>query len=209
MYRLGRMARRTNAYNKTMNRTALINYIIKTYGLKKYLEFGISADAQNWKAIEAPFKYSFDIEHNPEAMQIVSSDQFFSQLNHDFDFIFIDGDHHADQAYKDILNALEHLSVEGFILCHDTCPHEEFLQRIPREQEAWTGDVWKAILRLRKTSNVYVQTLNADFGLTIVKKNKFLPLYDKEFDETWENYLLHRNDFMNIKSEQEFAAGLN
>ena len=191
-----------------VNRTLLINYIIEKFNLNKYLEFGVSATADNWKSIKAPFKYSFDIEYNPEAMQIVSSDVFFSQLNHDFDFIFIDGDHNAEQAYKDINNAIEHLSENGFILVHDTCPHEEFLQKIPREQDAWTGDVWKAILRFRENNVFYVQTLDSDFGLTIIKKNKTMMPYIRQLDYSWENYLKYRDEFLNIKTKEDFINGL-
>jgi len=191
-----------------MDRPTVINYIISKHNLEKYLEIGIEGDAGNWRAIEAPFKYSIDITRNPYAMQMVSSDTFFYQLNHNFDFIFIDGDHHSNQVDKDIQNALKFISEDGFILCHDTCPHEEGMQIVPREQAGWCGDVWKSILRLRKSSYIYVQTLASDFGLTIIRKNKTMPKFELEIPETWESYVKYRNDFLNIMDWEEFKKGL-
>lgn len=191
-----------------MDRPTVINYIISKHNLEKYLEIGIEGDAGNWRAIEAPFKYSIDITRNPYAMQMVSSDTFFYQLNHSFDFIFIDGDHHSNQVDKDIQNALKFISEDGFILCHDTCPHEEGMQIVPREQAGWCGDVWKSILRLRKSSNIYVQTLASDFGLTIIRKNKTMPKFELDIPETWESYVKYRKDFLNIMDWEEFKKGL-
>jgi len=191
-----------------MDRPTVINYIISKHNLEKYLEIGIEGDAGNWRAIEAPFKYSIDITRNPSAMQMVSSDTFFYQLNHNFDFIFIDGDHHSSQVDKDIQNALKFISEDGFILCHDTCPHEEGMQIVPREQAGWCGDVWKSILRLRKSSYIYVQTLASDFGLTIIRKNKTMPKFELDIPETWESYVKYRNDFLNIMDWEEFKKGL-
>ena len=191
-----------------MDRPTVINYIISKHNLEKYLEIGIEGDAGNWRAIEAPFKYSIDITRNPYAMQMVSSDTFFYQLNHNFDFIFIDGDHHSSQVDKDIQNALKFISEDGFILCHDTCPHEEGMQIVPREQAGWCGDVWKSILRLRKSSYIYVQTLASDFGLTIIRKNKTMPKFELDIPETWESYVKYRNDFLNIMDWEEFKKGL-
>jgi hypothetical protein len=191
-----------------MDRPTVINYIISKHNLEKYLEIGIEGDAGNWRAIEAPFKYSIDITRNPYAMHMVSSDTFFYQLNHNFDFIFIDGDHHSNQVDKDIQNALKFISEDGFILCHDTCPHEEGMQIVPREQAGWCGDVWKSILRLRKSSYIYVQTLASDFGLTIIRKNKTMPKFELEIPETWESYVKYRNDFLNIMDWEEFKKGL-
>ena len=191
-----------------MDRPTVINHIISTHNLEKYLEIGIEGDAGNWRAINAPFKYSIDITRNPYAMQMVSSDTFFYQLNHTFDFIFIDGDHHSSQVDRDIENSLKFVSDNGFILCHDTCPHEEGMQIVPREQAGWCGDVWKSILRLRSKTNIYVQTLESDFGLTVIRKNKTMPRFDLDLEETWENYVKHRDEFMNIMEWEEFKEGL-
>ncbi len=192
-----------------MDRPTVINYVISKHNLQKYLEIGIEGDAGNWRAIEAPFKYSIDITRNPYAMQMVSSDTFFYQLNHTFDFIFIDGDHHSNQVDRDIQNSLNFISDDGFILCHDTCPHEEGMQIVPREQAGWCGDVWKSILRLRKSTDIYVQTLESDFGLTMIRKNKTMPKFELDIEETWENYVKYRNNFLNIMDWESFKKGLD
>ena len=190
-----------------MDRPTVINHIISKHNLEKYLEIGIEGDAGNFRAIEAPFKYSIDITKNPYVMQMVSSDTFFFQLNHIYDFIFVDGDHHSNQVDKDIANAIKFTSENGFILCHDTCPHEEGMQIVPRQQAGWCGDVWKSILRLRKNTDIYVQTLNSDFGLTIIRKNKTMPRFDLNIDETWENYVKYRDQFLNILSWEDYLKG--
>jgi hypothetical protein len=82
------------------------------------------------------------------------------------------------------------------------------MQIVPREQAGWCGDVWKSILRLRSKTNIYVQTLDSDFGLTIIRKNKTMPRFILDIDETWENYLKHGYEFLNILDWESFKEGL-
>ena len=192
-----------------MDRTRLLNYISDTFNLSSYLEIGIEGDAGNFRSIKTPFKHSIDITPTPYVMQVISSDDYFRQLDRKFDLMFIDGDHYSGQVLKDIHNALNFISDDGYILCHDTMPYTEVMQIVPRETDGWCGDVWKAILRLRQSSDVYVQTLNADFGLTIIRKNKTMPKYTDPISETWIDYTLHREKFMNVLPEREFMAGLH
>jgi hypothetical protein len=187
-----------------MHRSELINKLISQKSLHSYLEFGVEKDGSNYKSINAPFKLSFDIEYNENATFKIDSDNFFRILNQKMDFIFVDGDHNHIQVCKDIINALQHVNDNGYILCHDTCPYSEQMQIVPRQSIAWTGDVWKAILKIRKAMPVYVVTLDSDFGLTLIIPNKSMPIYERDFDDTYDNYLKYRNEFLNLVGYQEF-----
>ena len=61
--------------------------------------------------------------------------------------IFVDGLHEADQAVRDVLNALDFLrsTSEGVVLMHDGRPVELNEGKVPRKSGAyfWTGDVWR------------------------------------------------------------------
>ena len=63
----------------------------------------------------------------------MTSDEFFEQNKEKFDIVFIDGLHHSEQVYKDILNSLNILNEDGTIICHDMNPTEEFRQIVPRK----------------------------------------------------------------------------
>jgi len=56
--------------------------------------------------------------------RVMTSDNFFEQLAPDvrFDLVFVDGDHRALSAARDITNALHHLQPAGVIVCHDILP---------------------------------------------------------------------------------------
>ena len=52
----------------------------------------------------------------------MTSNDFFKNNNKQYDVIFIDGDHCAQQVRQDIFNALNALSPQGIILLHDVFP---------------------------------------------------------------------------------------
>ena len=69
------------------------------------------------------------------------------------------------------MNALKVLNKKGTIVVHDCNPMTEETQIVPRQQEAWTGDVWKTWLKLRATrpdQNMYV--IDVTFGCGIIQK---------------------------------------
>ena len=80
-----------------------------------------------------------------------------------FDMIYVDGEHTFEQAYRDLVNSINHLSKWGVVLLDDTVPKDS-IAAIPSEAESkiaslrvhgtdtWThqGDVWKLILQVNE-----------------------------------------------------------
>lgn len=156
-----------------MTRTEIINGLIKKNGYKTYLEIGVNTPAQpgyNWVGINIETKHGVD--PNVDTTYRMTSDEFFEKhAEIKYDIIFIDGLHLFEQVEKDINNSLTHLNENGTIVVHDTNPVEEITQRRERASDAWHGDVWKAILKLRlENPNVSIHTVETDEGCTIIKK---------------------------------------
>lgn len=172
-----------------MNRFDLINEIISINGFDKYLEIGVCDPTVCFDKIVCEKKTSVDpgIDNPDNPVQYkVTSDTFFSMLesndtefekNHKWDVIFIDGLHLADQVYRDITNAINHISDKGIIVMHDCLPPTSFHARenyeINGEFPAWNGTTWKAYYKaLTELSYVDVCVYNSDWGLGIIKKCK-------------------------------------
>ncbi len=83
---------------------------------------------------------------------------------------FIDGLHLFEQALRDFMNLEARCGPDSTILIHDTVPLDEPTQRRTRETQFHTGDVWRAILCLKKyRSDLRVFTISTPpTGLTVV-----------------------------------------
>ena len=132
-----------------MNREELLNRIAASRNAERYLEIGIASGA-TFRTITCPLKHGVD----PSASCTfrMTSDEFFVQCATTYDLIFIDGRHVADVVMRDIYSALRCLSRRGVVVLHDCMPSNEIEQRVPRESNAWTGDVWKAFAQFCATS---------------------------------------------------------
>jgi hypothetical protein len=98
-------------------------------------------------------------------------------VNYKWDVIFIDGLHISHQVEKDILNSLEHLSDDGYILLHDCNPflYEYDYKRIVEDYwgQAWNGTVWKTIYKFLCTrEDLDIYTINTDEGVGLIKEIK-------------------------------------
>ena len=71
---------------------------------------------------------------------------------------------------RDIDNALAALSGHGVILLPDCIPRSIGEQAVPREQEAWSGDVWKAIVERRTQEQVDAAVCVIDNGVGVILK---------------------------------------
>ena len=49
----------------------------------------------------------------------MTSDNFFTQNNEKFDFVYVDGDHSKEQVLKDLQNSWSVLNNNGFLLVDD------------------------------------------------------------------------------------------
>ena len=138
----------------------------------------------------------------------MTSDEFFDLIKDhpeiQYDVIFIDGLHHADQVDKDIENSLKHLVPNGYIVLHDCNPISYDAQKIPRETVVWNGDVWKSIVKLRLTrSDLSIRVVDTDFGVGIINI-KPMDTYNKSKNIDWEYFDNNRQEIINLISVDEF-----
>lgn len=191
------------------SRTDLINYLIQKINAKKYLEIGIEGGT-NFYNINCDYKIGVDPDKNSKATIYKTSDEFFATNNEKFDVIFIDGLHHAEQVYKDIINSLKILSSNGFIICHDINPMEEYLQIVPRLQGPWTGDCWKAWVRLRNELIAYNMTVvDICTGCGIIRKGKHKQLNLQISDLKYQFLQQYRIELLNLVSISQYISEFN
>lgn len=177
---------------KYPKRTAIINYLLTLVQGDNYLEIGVRDPKKNFTEILCKNKYSVDpgieFENNPVDFKM-DSDTFFKHLSQGdlsissdikFDIIFIDGLHRSFQVEKDILNSLDYISNDGFIIVHDCNPASEFHQRENynyRNSPAgtfWNGTTWKAFYKFRHQHGLYSICFDTDWGVGVFSKKKHL-----------------------------------
>jgi hypothetical protein len=152
-------------------RWQIINWFIKHYDYKKYLEIG-AATGKNLALIDCDYKVDIEpkmkCRHDTKSKRhVMTSDEYFKCLcDETFDIIFIDGYHSYEQSKRDLMNSLEHLNLGGIIIMHDCSPMNEEKEKITK-----SGDVWKTIYDARKNLKEQVTALviDADEGCGIVQ----------------------------------------
>lgn len=164
-----------------MKRHDIINHFLSEIEAPtRYLEIGIGSGGCG-NRVEATTKWGVDPkpgkipQRDPEEVYTKlfrqTSDDFFRALapTEQFDVVFVDGLHLAKQVYRDTLNALKHLTARGLIVLHDCSPENEAMQKVPRIQKHWSGDCWKAIIRLRSEHpNLFCRVIADDMGVGVV-----------------------------------------
>jgi hypothetical protein len=194
-----------------MIRTDIINSLIHKFNYKSYLEIGIQ-NGVNFKRVICKYKIGIDPDPKVELYGVykMTSDQFFKQNKEIFDICFIDGLHHADQVYRDIVNSLGCLSSNGTVVCHDMNPENAEMQEIPRKVKIWTGDCWKAWVRL-EMKNVEKFVVDTDFGVGVIKpKGKVEINYDASMKKlSYDDLEQNRKKVLNLITVQEFKNWLN
>ena len=194
--------------SNAVERNDLINILIEKINAKKYLEIGVF-DGQNLAKINCKYKVGVDPDTNSPATFHVTSDEFFKNNNEKFDIIFIDGLHYADQVLRDILNSLEVLNDNGYIVCHDMNPICKEHQLVPFRHGVWNGDCWKAFVELRSTrDDLEMYVVNTDQGCGIIKKGKQNAINITE-ELTYENFDKNRKEWLNIIEVPEFKKIIN
>lgn len=157
--------------------TQLLQFLIDRYGLKRYLELGVQNPYNNFnKLINLDHRHGVDPDPQTNYINGVTSDLFFeinkSNPKCNYDLIFIDGYHHADQVKRDFENSLRCLTDGGYIILHDTCPDEEQYTIVPRQTRKWFGTVYQFAMILHQYSGINFITLNEDCGITIIWKDE-------------------------------------
>lgn len=206
-------------------RTDIINFVASKIEATKYLEIGVRNPDHNFNHINITEKYSVDpgIEFTENPVDFpFTSDDFFSKLKRGdilspdikFDIIFIDGLHLADQVEKDIENALEYISDNGFIIIHDCNPPTEYHARenysydISPAQIYWNGTTWKAFVQARQRTDFYSCCIDSDWGVGIINKNLNLgePNSIKNPYFEFDTFKLNRKESLNLLSFDEFKS---
>lgn len=206
-----------------MNRIEFLNRLIESCGYRTYLEIGVAA-GHCFAAVKAGMKVGIDPDPGIRELNVpggllfcTTSDSFFNTLNgrNFFDLVFIDGLHHHEQVYRDVLNSLDCLSVGGTIVLHDCNPRSDEMQRVPRVQVEWTGDCWRAIVRLRMSrADLNVSVVDTDYGLGVVRRGRSEPLsLAKCWDEiTWPDLVNNRAALLGLtplsQAEQYFRRSV-
>ena len=122
---------------------------------------------------------------------------------------FIDGLHTYKQVKKDILNSMKFLNNNGFVLVHDCLPSTLSSQAVPRYKMLWHGDVWKAIVDLRRDNNIEIFTCLIDWGIAIIQKkeNSDILKIDKKISKLkFKDFYLNHKKYMRPISYEEFKA---
>lgn len=173
----------------------IINQIIEKTDSQSYLEIGFG-DGSNFRKVVCKDKVSVDPMGAPCCK--MTSDEFFKDNEEDFDAIFIDGDHRAEEVRKDITNALR--CNPKVIICHDTIPKDKAMQEVPQKQRVYTGDAWRALVGfIENYPDVLVETHIADYGLTcIYPEGKRVRKHFENTEMTYEEFEGNKVELLNI-----------
>lgn len=205
--------RQTLTVGMPLMRWDVVNFMLGKRG--RFLEIGVSAGTMGrqikadelWGVDPAPVQGSAKFYTK---LIETTSDLFFANLSSEekFDVIFIDGLHHAEQVYRDVLNSVRHLRTGGVVVMHDCNPQSEKAQRVPQCQSHWNGDCWKAIAELRsRHPELTTCVVDHDEGLGVVmptqNKGRSIDLPDSAFDLTYETLEARRSELLGIMSWNE------
>ena len=186
------------------NRWDIINHLIKIIDGSHYLEIGVN-NGVNFNQIKCRYKLGIDPDINSVASMFETSDTFFKHNTDKFDVIFIDGLHHENQLYLDIYNSLKCLNDNGYIVCHDLLPPSESYQIVPPIQNLWTGDCWKAWVKIRnENANIIMRTVDCDFGCGIIQKGTQDKICIDGIELNWDNFTINKQLWMNIIDIKSF-----
>jgi|SRR5579862_2443042 len=170
-----------------LNRPEVINYFIKRFGYRRYLEIGVEA-GNTFNAVEATAKFAVDPHFRiaRDALRgesfAMTSDAFFNEHREEiFDIVFIDGLHTFEQSLRDFASAMACVSKTGVILVDDCNPSDYLasirdhdLSRKLKEQQGvkdrnWMGDVYKTVLFINDHfGNVSLSYINDTMGIVAI-----------------------------------------
>lgn len=159
----------------------VLNYVARCIRAHRYLEISVGP-SETLERVNVPEKWVVnptlpESQHRAASLIApVDSDAFIrmtmaerARWDGTFDLVFIDGDHIANLVEREARCALDLLSEGGVLVLHDCNPHTELMQRVPGEGGEWTGDVWKAVARLR-SAGYRIEVLASDYGIGILTK---------------------------------------
>jgi hypothetical protein len=191
-------------------RTDLLNFLAEKYNLQRYLEIGVQYK-QNFNKIICRAKVGVDPDPASGVHYCMTSDAFFTYAigSHEYDLIFIDGLHTAEQVKKDFENALKVLSPNGFIVLHDCNPEKEEHTIVPRPKPTghWNGSCYKFAAAFHGYHrNRY--TVDIDNGCMVFTPHR-APMCEVPVlnNISWDYFDTHRKELLNLISWDEFVSG--
>jgi len=175
----------------------IINHLVGALGYRTYLEIGVRYRA-TIDRVAAPVKHSVDIRPECQPTFAMSSDAFFAADHglQTYDCIYIDGDHRELPALRDTVHAVERLSHNGTIVCHDVLPANRASAR-PNV----SGEAWKAFAYLRMSRpDLWMGTVNTPCGCGIVRRGRQELFRPDEADAPadYSFYARYRDRLMNV-----------
>lgn len=201
-------------------RTDVLNHLARKHNLQRYLEIGVQDVRQNFENIVCTLKlgvdpnYSYVSHEGNDVVLMMTSDEFFENPPHslafdwisEFDLIFIDGLHTAEQVRKDFENSLKILSTHGFIVLHDCNPLKEEHTIVPRPTPTghWNGDVYKFVSRI--SLNEQYCTVDVDCGCGVWKNDPTKPVVISDHIPSWTEFVHQRNQYLKLIDWNEFVA---
>ena len=192
-----------NIKPELVNRVILINYLIARFDYQKYLEIGCDQN-QCFDKVDAPFRIGVDPRQG--GTHRMTSDEFFKYSSENFDIIHIDGLHLASQVIQDIDNSLKVLKPGGTIVLHDCNPLEEVHQFKSPKAEIWNGDVWKAIVEIRRRPDLDTIVGNFDYGCGILRVRQNPDVLDIKQSYpllTWNDLEKNRQKWLRLSNPKE------
>ena len=186
-----------------LTRTSVLNQLAAAFQYRSYLEIGLDQGV-NFLQVEIEEKVGVDpSDAGFTPTHLATSDEFFLLSEQTFDLIFIDGLHEEEHVRRDILNSLDVLNPGGTIVCHDINPMNEVWQRVPRETIVWSGDCWKAWVRLRaERADLEMVLLDCDCGVGIIRRGS-QDLIDAPSELNWDGLVENRAHWLNLVPETE------
>ena len=188
-------------------RSDIINRLIARFGYRSYLEIGVHDRSLSFNRINCEDITGVDPDPRAKADFVMPSDEFFAMNTRRFDIVFVDGLHHSEQVYRDVVNALQVLNDNGTIVCHDLNPADEEEQlRTSVADGPWTGDCWKAWVQLRtERDDLEMFVVDADFGCGVIRRGS-QPKLRVEGEIEWRNFRRHKRAWLNLITVDEFKA---
>ena len=187
------------------NRIALVNLLVSKKQDPSYLEIGCHA---NDLFDSVPCRHKTGVDPMMGGTVRATSDEFFAKNTDLFDVIFIDGLHTYEQVRKDAINSIRFLKPGGYVALHDMLPGSWLEHHVPRLNDAWTGDVWKAAFELAQSSGIDFKIVKIDYGVGVFRLSGGKPslaamteeLKEKEFEYFYKNVgklpLIEWNEFV-------------
>ena len=189
-----------------MTHTEFLNQLIAHFGFQSYLEIGVQYAERNFKLIQCPLKHGVDICCASECTHHMSSDEFWARPDKNYDLIFVDGDHRAFPALRDMVYAVDRLNAGGVVMVDNTNPATFDETRLD-----FSGTTWKAwaILRMSRL-DLSMTAIDQDVGWGVITKGRQqlfapqeshagLPCYfGNHWDLNWEYFQHHRARLLNL-----------